>query len=70
MTDKEWEELITPGTKLNSRWINRVDTIATYLKELQALGVPVLWRPYHESNGVWFWWGNRKGEMDLQNYIG
>jgi mannobiose 2-epimerase len=62
MTDKEWEELITPGTKLNSRWINRVDTIATYLKELQAFGMPILWRPYHESNGVWFWWGNRKGE--------
>ena len=20
-------------------------------------GVPVLWRPYHEMNGDWFWWG-------------
>ncbi len=62
MTDKEWEELITPGTKLNSKWISRVDTIAAYLKELQIRGVPVLWRPYHELNGVWFWWGDRKGE--------
>jgi mannan endo-1,4-beta-mannosidase len=62
MTDKEWEELITPGSKINSQWMSRVDTIAAYLKELQALGVPILWRPYHESNGVWFWWGNRKGE--------
>jgi mannan endo-1,4-beta-mannosidase len=39
-----------------------VDSIARYLNELQILGVPVLWRPYHELNGVWFWWGNRKGE--------
>jgi cellobiose epimerase len=62
MTDEEWKELITPGTKLNSRWISRIDTIAAYLKELQVLGVPVLWRPYHELNGVWFWWGNRKGK--------
>jgi mannobiose 2-epimerase len=62
MTDEEWKELVTPGTKLNSRWISRVDTIAAYLKELQILGVPILWRPYHELNGVWFWWGNRKGE--------
>jgi len=61
MTDKEWEELITPGTELNSRWVSRVDTIAAYLKKLQTLGVPILWRPYHELNGVWFWWGNRKG---------
>ena len=62
MTDSQWVELTTPGTELNSRWLKQVDTIATYLKELQVLGVPVLWRPYHELNGVWFWWGNRKGE--------
>ena len=62
LTDKEWEELITPGTTLNARWLSRVDSIAKFLNELQILGVPVLWRPFHELNGVWFWWGNRKGE--------
>jgi mannan endo-1,4-beta-mannosidase len=62
LTDSEWEELITPGTPLNSRWTAQVDTVAAYLGLLKQLGVPVLWRPYHESNGVWFWWGNRKGE--------
>lgn len=61
MTDKEWKEMITPGSKLNLRWLNQVDNVAKYLHELQVLGVPVLWRPYHESNGVWFWWGHRKG---------
>ena len=62
MTDAEWKEFTTPGTTLHSRWLNQVDTVAKYLKELQTLGVPILWRPYHELNGVWFWWGNRKGE--------
>jgi len=61
MTDSEWTQLITPGTDLYKRWMDRVDTIAVYLKALQDLGVPVLWRPFHELNGVWFWWGNRKG---------
>lgn len=61
LTDKEWEDLITPGTRLYDRWLSDVDTIAGYLKALQNLGVPVLWRPYDEMNGVWFWWGNRKG---------
>lgn len=61
MTDAEWNELITPGTRLHTRWMRQCDTIASYLKQLQSLGVPVLWRPYHENNGVWFWWGNRKG---------
>ena len=62
MTDEEWKELTTPGTALNSRWMARIDTVASYLNKLQTLGVPVLWRPYHESNGVWFWWGNKRGE--------
>jgi mannobiose 2-epimerase len=62
LTDQQWEELTTPGTPLNARWIRQVDTVASYLNDLKALGVPVLWRPYHESNGVWFWWGSRKGE--------
>ncbi|HXX65519.1 MAG TPA: glycosyl hydrolase [Bacteroidota bacterium] len=63
MTDAEWDELTTPGSALNHRWERQADTVASYLKDLQALGVPVLWRPYHEQNGVWFWWGNRKGQQ-------
>ena len=27
------------------------------LKLLQDAHVPVLWRPLHEANGRWFWWG-------------
>ena len=42
MTDKEWEEPTTPGTQLNSLWLNQVDTVAKYPNELQALGVPTL----------------------------
>ena len=62
MTDKEWKELTTPGTPLYKKWESRVDTIAGYLKKLQRAKVPVLWRPYHEMNGIWFWWGDKKGE--------
>jgi mannan endo-1,4-beta-mannosidase len=62
LTDSEWTELITPGTAINKKWTDEIDVIASYLSELNVLHVPVLWRPYHELNGVWFWWGNRKGE--------
>jgi mannan endo-1,4-beta-mannosidase len=61
LTDAEWKELITPNTALNKRWLIQVDKIASYLKLLQEAHVAVLWRPYHEMNGVWFWWGNRPG---------
>ena len=59
---EEWEKLVTEGTDLNEAWKAGVDKIAGYLKELQKEDIPVLWRPYHEMNGVWFWWCNHKGE--------
>jgi mannan endo-1,4-beta-mannosidase len=62
LTDAQWKELITPGSALNKVWIADIDRIAGYLKQLQDAHVTVLWRPLHEMNGVWFWWGNRKGE--------
>jgi mannan endo-1,4-beta-mannosidase len=61
LTDKEWQELITPGTHLNDRWKSQVDVIAWFLKQLRYANVPVLWRPYHEMNGDWFWWGKKEG---------
>lgn len=62
LTDAEWNELVTPGTRLNERWKSQVDVIAWFLKQLKYADVPVLWRPYHEMNGEWFWWGQKKGE--------
>jgi len=62
LTDFEWHELLTPGTDLYNRWVEQVDVVAGYLKQLQDAGVPVLFRPYHEMNGNWFWWGGRPGE--------
>jgi mannan endo-1,4-beta-mannosidase len=62
LTEQEWNDILTPGTELNKRWQSQVDVIAFFLKELQYAKVPVIWRPYHEMNGRWFWWGQKKGE--------
>lgn len=34
-----------------------IDAIAIPLKQLQAAHVPILFRPLHEAEGGWFWWG-------------
>ena len=34
-----------------------IDRIAVQLKKLQDANIPVLWRPLHEADGTWFWWG-------------
>ena len=61
ISDWEFRQVLTTGSDLNKRWARQVDVIAGYLQELQAAGVPVLFRPYHEMNGNWFWWGGRPG---------
>ena len=63
---EEWDKLVTEGTELNDAWKGGVDKIAGYLKQLQDDDIPVLWRPYHEMNGVWFWWCNHKGEQGFK----
>lgn len=39
-----------------------IDAIAVQLKKLQAANVPILWRPLHEAEGGWFWWGAKGPE--------
>jgi mannan endo-1,4-beta-mannosidase len=59
LTEKQFRDILTPGTDLYKQWLKQVDNIAKYLKQLQDAKVPVMWRPYHEMNGDWFWWGGR-----------
>lgn len=62
LSEDEWNDLVRPGTRIYQNWANQVDEIAVYLKQLEQAGIPVLWRPYHEMNGDWFWWGQKPGE--------
>ncbi|WP_228078893.1 glycosyl hydrolase [Streptomyces profundus] len=39
-----------------------IDAIADELQRLEDAGVPVLWRPLHEAEGGWFWWGAKGAE--------
>lgn len=66
ITDEQWLEITTPGTELNRMWLAQVDSISRYLRVLQDRNIPVIWRPLHEMNGGWFWWGFRKGPEGYQ----
>jgi mannan endo-1,4-beta-mannosidase len=35
-----------------------IDAIAVELQKYEDAGVPVIWRPLHEAQGTWFWWGD------------
>jgi mannan endo-1,4-beta-mannosidase len=66
ISDAEWIKLVTPGTAIHQTWLDDIDSVAFWLKKLQDENIPVLWRPYHEMNGTWFWWCDKKGENGIQ----
>jgi mannan endo-1,4-beta-mannosidase len=66
LIDAQWKELTTEGTDLNKRWLAQIDVVAGYLKQLDSAHIPILWRPYHEMNGIWFWWGDKKGKDGIE----
>jgi mannan endo-1,4-beta-mannosidase len=39
-----------------------MDAIAVQLRKFSSNNIPVLWRPLHESEGGWFWWGAKGPE--------
>lgn len=61
---ENWSALnaTTPGTKEYEVAVHDIDLIASYLQELEAEGITVLWRPFHEASGSWFWWGVQPGD--------
>lgn len=59
LSQEKFDAYVTPGTPQYKNLIADLDEIAEYLGELRDAGVPVLWRPYHEMNGDWFWWGGK-----------
>lgn len=66
VTDEQWKQIATPGTEYHQMWLAKIDARAELLKKLRDARIPVLWRPYHEMNGMWFWYGNRPGKEGIQ----
>jgi mannan endo-1,4-beta-mannosidase len=40
-----------------SRWRTDMERLGDVMQELAEAGVTVIFRPLHEANGLWFWWG-------------
>ncbi|MFJ6214722.1 glycosyl hydrolase [Streptomyces sp. NPDC092296] len=49
--------LADPSSEDYRLLLRDIDAISAQLSRLQDAQVPVLWRPLHEAEGGWFWWG-------------
>jgi hypothetical protein len=61
MDDATLNAVLTKGTPEHRLWLRDVEAVAKVLRKLRDNGVVVLFRPYHEMNGGWFWWGRKAG---------
>jgi len=53
---------IIPGGKLHNEYVKKLDELASFVKKLAGKDgkvIPIIFRPFHEFDGHWFWWGKR-----------
>ena len=53
---------VLPGGECHEKFCGWLTTMARFLHSLQTddgVKVPVLFRPWHENTGSWFWWGEK-----------
>lgn len=51
---------ILTGGNLHKEFLRRLDCVAAFLGSIKTnkrVKVPIIFRPWHENNGTWFWWG-------------
>lgn len=60
---------LLPGGSHHDELLGQLDLLANFFDQCRVNGVriPIIFRPWHEHNGNWFWWG--KGNCSEQEYI-
>ena len=61
-------KVLKDGTVERKAFFSDLDVMAELLKPFCEKDVPILWRPFHEAEGEWFWWGNRGPETAIGLY--
>ena len=62
VTDSTVVRSILPGGSQHAKfqlWMQRVGDFLAQLKDSSGRLVPIIFRPWHENNGSWFWWGQK-----------
>ena len=61
-TDFSASRAAQSGTPENAAFLNDLDYMAGLLRPFSDEHIPILWRPFHEAEGNWFWWGREGAE--------
>lgn len=58
-TDFDPEKAVCEATAENKALLSDMDTMAGILRPFCDKQIPILWRPFHEGEGDWFWWSSK-----------
>ena len=60
-SDKVVESVLPGGEKheLFMSWLKKASDFMQSIKTADGKQIPLIWRPWHEHTGSWFWWGQR-----------
>jgi mannan endo-1,4-beta-mannosidase len=52
---------VLPGGRDHDKFVKRLDNVADFLNSCKvgSTKIPIIFRPFHEHNGGWFWWGKK-----------
>jgi len=59
--------LVIPGGEMHEEFRERLDMVGNFFNQLRdskGRPIPVIFRPYHEHNGDWFWWCRHNSTED------
>lgn len=56
-------QVLVEGTWQRDFFNEDLKKLADYMRPISDAGIPVIWRPFHEASGRWFWWGSEGPEV-------
>ncbi len=67
-TDFDASKILAEGSEERKAFYHDMDVIAEELRKFKDENIPILWRPFHESDGTWFWWGAKGPVVAMELY--
>ena len=67
-TDFDAKQILVEGTPERAAFYQDLDVIAAELQKFRDADIPILWRPFHEADGEWFWWGAKGTVVAMKLY--
>lgn len=67
-TDFDAKQILVEGTPERAAFYQDLDVIAAELQKFRDADIPILWRPFHEADGEWFWWGAKGAVVAMKLY--